>query len=214
MPTGTNPREQHFRRVFDAIAQGVVCQDARGRVTYANAAAARILGRTPADLEGRAPADPQWRMIYRDGSECPADRHPSILALATGLPARDELGLYNPADESYRWVEVTAIPFVEPGEDAPREVYTTFDDMPERKRAETERERLVQDLEDAMANLKLLRGFIPICASCKKIRTDSGSWQQLEVYVRDHSEAEFSHGLCPGCMTRLYPEFTEDGSRP
>lgn len=53
--------------------------------------------------------------------------------------------------------------------------------------------------------LKLLEGFLPICASCKKIRDDKGTWQQMEVYIRDRSEAEFSHGICPDCARRLYP---------
>jgi hypothetical protein len=53
-----------------------------------------------------------------------------------------------------------------------------------------------------------LTGFLPICASCKKIRDDKGYWEQVEVYIRDHSEAEFSHGICPECMKKLYPDET------
>ncbi len=210
MPTGTDPRDGHLRRFFDAITQGIVCQDASGRVTYANEAALRLLGRSRGEAPGDVSADLWWRTIRRDGSPCPADEHPSQVALRTGETVSEELGLYDPANEIYRWVEITAIPRVAPGETRAVEVYTTFDDAPERRRAEAERERLVHELEDAMANLKLLRGFLPICSSCKKIRNDAGAWQQLEVYVRDHSEAEFSHGLCPACMIRLYPEFVED----
>jgi PAS domain S-box-containing protein len=61
-------------------------------------------------------------------------------------------------------------------------------------------------LQAALHNLKTLKGLIPICASCKKVRDDEGFWQQVEVYVRDHSEAEFSHGLCPDCIQRLFPD--------
>jgi len=68
----------------------------------------------------------------------------------------------------------------------------------------------IGELRRALAEIKTLRGIVPICAGCKKIRDDSGFWQQVEVYVRDHSEAEFSHGLCPDCMKRLYPEFNGD----
>ncbi len=82
-----------------------------------------------------------------------------------------------------------------------------FVDIAERKRAEEERERLIAELKEALANIKTLKGLIPICASCKKIRTDEGYWQQVEVYIRDHSAAEFSHGICPDCMQKLYPEF-------
>ena len=82
----------------------------------------------------------------------------------------------------------------------------------ERKRAEAEREQLVRDLQKALAEVKTLKGFFPICASCKKIRDDKGYWTQIEAYIRDHSEAEFSHGICPECMKKLYGNFfAEEG---
>jgi len=63
-----------------------------------------------------------------------------------------------------------------------------------------------------LGTVKKLSGMLPICASCKKIRDDKGYWTQIEAYIRDHSEAEFSHGICPECMKKLYPEFcSEDG---
>ncbi len=70
------------------------------------------------------------------------------------------------------------------------------------------REReLRRRVEEALARLKVLSGLLPICASCKTIRDDGGYWQQLEGYIRDHSQAEFSHGICPDCARRLYPDF-------
>ncbi len=65
-----------------------------------------------------------------------------------------------------------------------------------------------ENLQRALAEVKTLSGLIPICSNCKKIRDDSGYWQQVEIYVRNHSKAEFSHGLCPDCLAELYPEFT------
>jgi|GEM_PF-1484433 len=70
----------------------------------------------------------------------------------------------------------------------------------------TAREKLINELQEALAKIRTLKGLIPICASCKKVRDDKGYWQQVEVYIRDHSEAEFTHGLCPDCFQRLYPE--------
>jgi DNA-binding response OmpR family regulator len=64
-----------------------------------------------------------------------------------------------------------------------------------------------RELSRALAEIRTLRGIVPICASCKSIRDDQGFWNQVEVYVRDHSEAEFSHCLCPACMKKLYPDF-------
>lgn len=63
------------------------------------------------------------------------------------------------------------------------------------------------DLRDALAKVRTLSGFIPICASCKKIRDDQGFWNQIERYISEHSDAQFSHGICPDCMQRLYPDF-------
>lgn len=68
-------------------------------------------------------------------------------------------------------------------------------------------QRLEQDLIKAMDQVKTLTGLIPICSSCKKIRDDQGYWQEVEIYVRNHSEADFSHGLCPECLKRLYPKY-------
>ena len=70
-------------------------------------------------------------------------------------------------------------------------------------------QRLEHDLFKARAQVKSLTGLLPICSSCKKIRDDRGCWQDVAVYVRDRSEAEFSHGLCPECMERLYPEYAQ-----
>jgi CheY-like chemotaxis protein len=66
-----------------------------------------------------------------------------------------------------------------------------------------------QQLREALAQVKTLRGLLPICADCKKIRDDSGYWQDVAVYIRDHSAVEFTHGLCPDCAIRLYPQFYE-----
>jgi hypothetical protein len=61
------------------------------------------------------------------------------------------------------------------------------------------------ELQQTIDEVKTLQGIIPICASCKKIRDDSGYWQQVEEYVKNHSDAEFSHGICPECVKKLYP---------
>jgi len=66
------------------------------------------------------------------------------------------------------------------------------------------------ELEHALKNIKQLSGMLPICAACKKIRNDNGYWEQIEMYVRNHSDAQFSHGICPDCAVKLYPEFYQD----
>ncbi len=81
-------------------------------------------------------------------------------------------------------------------------------DISERIIAEEEKENLIIKLQDALSKVKLLSGFLPICASCKKIRDDNGYWKQIESYIREHSEAEFTHSICPECRKKLYPDFT------
>jgi PAS domain S-box-containing protein len=79
----------------------------------------------------------------------------------------------------------------------------------------TEHKRSNEALQKALDDIKILRGLIPICANCKDIRDDQGSWSQVEVYIRNNSEAKFSHGICPKCMKILYPEVKyNDGSEP
>jgi CheY-like chemotaxis protein len=85
-----------------------------------------------------------------------------------------------------------------------------FADMLELRRLNAELETRNQELQEALIKVKTLSGLLPICASCKKIRDDQGYWQQVEVYIREHSDAEFSHGLCPDCARKLYPELYED----
>jgi len=81
-------------------------------------------------------------------------------------------------------------------------------DITEQKRLEEHRERLIEELRDALTHIKTLRGLLPICAACKKIRDDRGYWTQIEQYIRAHSEAEFTHGICPECVKKLYPELS------
>ncbi|MBM4133247.1 MAG: hypothetical protein FJ245_05690 [Nitrospira sp.] len=80
-----------------------------------------------------------------------------------------------------------------------------LDYITERKQAEEERERLIKELQEAMANIKTLRGFLPICAHCKNIRDDKGYWLSVEEYVRVHTEVDFSHGICPRCLEKHFP---------
>ncbi len=77
----------------------------------------------------------------------------------------------------------------------------------ERKKAEATTQHQNKELKEALSKVKVLSGFLPICASCKKIRDDNGYWNQIEAYIRDHSDAEFSHGVCPDCAKELYPGF-------
>ncbi len=82
------------------------------------------------------------------------------------------------------------------------------DGITKREQAKVEREKLISDLQKALAEVKTLSGMLPICSSCKKIRDDKGYWNQIEGYISEHSGAEFSHGLCPDCAKKIYPGYT------
>ena len=79
----------------------------------------------------------------------------------------------------------------------------------ERKRIEEARKHLIVELENALAKVKALSGLLPICAGCKQIRDDQGYWGQVEIYIQKHSEAQFTHSLCPDCVKKYYPEKEE-----
>jgi YesN/AraC family two-component response regulator len=77
----------------------------------------------------------------------------------------------------------------------------------EKERHQQEREKLIAELQEALATIKTLHGILPICSSCKKIRDDKGSWTQIEAYISEHTDAEFSHGICTECAQKLYPDY-------
>jgi hypothetical protein len=83
-------------------------------------------------------------------------------------------------------------------------------EIKERKLAQIEKDNLIVELKDALSKVKALSGLLPICAVCKKIRDDRGYWNKIESYIHDHSEADFSHGICPECAEKLYPEFYDE----
>ena len=87
-----------------------------------------------------------------------------------------------------------------------RGALSTARDITERKRAEEEKEKLINELKDALANVKRLSRMLPICASCKKIRDDKRYWNRIETYISEHSGILFSHGLCPDCAKKAYEE--------
>ena len=103
------------------------------------------------------------------------------------------------ASGEVRDIEIYANPILIGGKEYS---FSVVHDITERKKIEEERERLIAELQIALDEIKTLRGIIPICSYCKKVRDDQGYWQQVEVYIRDHSEAIFSHSFCPECASK------------
>ena len=89
-------------------------------------------------------------------------------------------------------------------------IIESFQDITKRKVLEEEKAALIEQLQESLKQTKQLSGLLPVCSACKKIRDDEGYWRQIEGYIRDHSEAEFTHGICPDCMNKVYPEYSEE----
>jgi len=79
-------------------------------------------------------------------------------------------------------------------------------DITDRRKLEDEREKLIKELKDTLAENKCLRGILPVCAYCKKVRDDKGYWEQVDVYIHKYFDADVSHGICPECMEKYHPE--------
>jgi PAS domain S-box-containing protein len=142
--------EESYRMLFETVPQGVVYQNLDGYITVANPAAERILGLTLEQMRDRTSLDPRWHTLHEDGSVFPGDRHPSMVALETGQPVRNVvMGVFNPALEQYVWIDVSAVPLFRDGKRV--EVYTCFEDITERKRAESELNRYHLHLEELVA---------------------------------------------------------------
>ncbi len=162
---------------------------------------AKMLGYSPGDIEDHATA---WKELI----------HPDDLPAVEVAARRHECG-ETPAfevehrlrfrDGSWRWILNWGRIVARSADGRPLRALGAQLDITRRKTAEMEKVELCGKLEKALAEIRTLRGIIPICASCKKIRDSNGAWNQLEQYIREHSEAEFSHGICPDCAARLYP---------
>ncbi|MBN1574216.1 MAG: response regulator, partial [Deltaproteobacteria bacterium] len=77
----------------------------------------------------------------------------------------------------------------------------------EKRRIEEEKEKLIEELKEALEKVKTLKGLLPICSHCKKIRDDKGYWEKIEVYIKNHTEVDFTHGICPECMEKKFPQY-------
>ena len=113
-------------------------------------------------------------------------------------------------DGSYKWIVARGLVIEWDTKNNPVRMVGTHTDISIRKIAELENKQLLQELNEALDQVKKLSGILPICMNCKKIRDDQGYWQQVEVYVHDHTDAQFSHGLCPECIRKLYPDMDEE----
>jgi PAS domain S-box-containing protein len=200
--------EERFRTVTYTASDAIITVDHVSRIRFWNPAAEDIFGHSVAEAMGQ-PLDLIIPERFRQAHQAGMDR-----MLATGeskmvgktieLTGRRKDGQEFPLELSLSHWKTEKGDF-----------FTgIIRDVSDRKKAEAERERLLKSLEESLASIKTLSGLIPICASCKKVRDDKGYWSQVETYVAKHSEATFSHGICPACAHKLYPELYPDPPPP
>lgn len=137
----------------------------------------------------------------------PADRGRLEKAIKRSLDHGESYDLelrFITAKGNHLWTRTTCQPKVVDGQIV--RLKGTFQDITKRKQAEEERDRLISELQKTLSEVKTLRGFLPICSYCKQIRDDKGYWSQIESYIHKHSDAEFSHGICPKCAKKHYPD--------
>ena len=188
--------EARYQLLFENSLDGIMLTAPDGSILDANPAACRIMGRTREEIlqEGRQglidASDPRLALMI-------AERQRTGRAYGE-LTAKLKDGTRFP-------VEVSSVVF--PSRDGELRTCIIIRDITQRKAAEAERERLIKELQEAMGRVKTLSGLLPICASCRKIRDQQGAWHNLEIYIRNHTEADFSHGICPECHRRLYSEY-------
>jgi PAS domain S-box-containing protein len=191
------PGEALYRLLFENSLDGLMLTTPEGEILDANPAACNILGRTREEIlqEGREglidSSDPQLAILV-------AERQRTGRAHGR-LRARRKDGTLFP-------IEFSSMVFQSP--EGKSRTCLIIRDITERVAAEAERERLIKELQDALGRVKSLSGLLPICASCRKIRDEAGAWHNLEAYIRSHTEADFSHGICPDCRRILYPDAT------
>ena len=160
---GIRTSEERYRTLFATMAQGVVYQAADGRVVEANPAVERILGLATEELHGRSFPDSRLRAIRADGSDFPGDEYPSAVALRTGTAVRNVLmGVFNARENAYRWIVIHAVPRFRAGDKRPCDVYTTIEDVTERRQFEEERLRLERRMQEAqrLESLGVLAGGV------------------------------------------------------
>lgn len=196
--------EEELRTLSRAVEQSpasIVITNTKGAIKYVNPKFVQITEYSLEEVIGKNPR------ILKSGEKPPEEYKNLWDTITSGGEWHGEFHNKKKNGELY-WESAIISPIIDL-----RGVITHFlavkEDITKRKELEAEREKIITELQTALADVKMLSGLLPICSSCKKIRDDNGYWQQVEGYIQKHSEATFTHGICPDCAVKLYPEFAK-----
>lgn len=193
--------EEKTRQLGRAVEQSpalIVITDTTGKIEYVNPKFTEVTGYAYAESMGQNPR------LLKSGDKSREEYRQLWQTIGSGREWRGEFHNRKKNGELY-WELASISPIRDVGGIITHYV-AVKEDITARKQIEAEREELLKELQEAMANIKTLSGLVPICSGCKKIRDDSGYWNQLETFIQKHSDAKFSHGLCPDCSKIYFPD--------
>jgi PAS domain S-box-containing protein len=185
-------RFQHLAAIVDSSDDAIISKTLKGVILTWNAGAERLYGYSAADAIGR-----QMTMLL------PEDRPDEENEILARISRGERVEHYETVRRTKSGESIDVSLTISPTRDMSGRITGASHvarDISERKKSEMQREQVIKELRDALRQVRTLQGLIPICAWCKKIRNDKGYWQQLEAYISEHSEADFSHGMCPDCV--------------
>ena len=192
--TARRQSEATARAFLESINETALLLGPDGKVLMANQPCAARLGCSLPELIGSN--------VFNHMNPEEVARHKDVLV--TVLKTRQPISLEERDHDRQAYIQAT--PVLDTAGNVSAIAVLSFD-ITERKRMEEQLRHSITALERALHEVKTLSGLLPICAGCKKIRDDQGYWREVEQYLQQHTHAEFSHGLCPDCMRRLYPEY-------
>lgn len=188
--------EKHYRMLMDESMDPTFSFYADGTYRYVNHAFAKGVGKTSDDIIGRKIWD-----VFEKGE---ADKRFSIVKKVFSEGKPEEIEVRVPQSTGDTFYLTTVKPILNDWGEV-ETVICTSKNITKRKLAEDALKKERDKLMKALKEIKTLSGLLPICASCKKIRDDKGYWNQMEGYIQQHSDAQFSHGMCPDCAKKMYP---------
>jgi len=192
--------EERFRAITRTAQDGIISINSSGNIVFWNQAASNMFGYAETEMMDKSINQlipPQYKEAHKEEIErAKTTGEHNVIGKTVQLPGLKKDGQEFAMEISLSEWKTTEGVF-----------YTgILRDISERKQAEEQRDRLILDLQKALAEVKTLSGLLPICAHCKSVRDDKGYWEKIEAYIHKHSDTEFSHGICPECAKKYYPD--------
>ncbi len=204
--------------LLESLAEAVIISDTQGTIIFINRRAKEMFGYDLVEITGHSlnilVPKQQVKSHKQHIKDFFKDPHIRPMGQNIDLAGRHKNGAEFPVEVSLSYLDTEVgriglafVTDITPRKQAEWALKLRNEEL---RKANQELKEEIARRERAEQEIKVMSGLIPICASCKKIRNDEGFWQQIEIYIKDHSEAEFSHGICPECKVKLYPELFGD----